>query len=145
MIDLKPFCSREVGREYLRQPFSFGEWTYATNGYVMVRVPRRDDVPENDKVPKLATFEDYPAFDMRPLPIFDLPVGRGTIEKACSVGLAGVPFAKEYIVLLRSLPNVTIPKQPHTANPMPFTFDGGQGLLMPRRSPAAIHVDEPTL
>lgn len=46
MIDLRLFCSADRLRPYLHKPFSYGDWSYATNGYIMVRVPRRDDVPE---------------------------------------------------------------------------------------------------
>ncbi len=31
-------------REYMRAPFSRGEWTYATNGHIAVRVPKIDGV-----------------------------------------------------------------------------------------------------
>ena len=55
-IDLKPFCSTEEYRSYLCQPFSLGDWTYASNGHIGIRVPRRADVPENDKAP--ASIED---------------------------------------------------------------------------------------
>jgi hypothetical protein len=46
MIDLKPYCLTEKFRPYLAAPFSIGEFTYATNGHVLVRVPRREDAPE---------------------------------------------------------------------------------------------------
>lgn len=53
-LDLNQFCdptSREPGRD-LSVPFSLNEHTYATNGHICVRVPRRPDVPENNKAPK---------------------------------------------------------------------------------------------
>lgn len=50
-IDLSHFCYTEDDRSYLKQPWSRGDFTYATNGHIMVRVPRRSDVPENDKAP----------------------------------------------------------------------------------------------
>lgn len=43
MIDLKSFCGT---RTYLSAPFSNGEFTYATNGHIMVRVPRLPDVSD---------------------------------------------------------------------------------------------------
>lgn len=52
MIDLKPFCERaDSYRDYLHQPWSRGAFTYASNGHIAIRVPRRDDVPENEKAP----------------------------------------------------------------------------------------------
>ncbi len=59
MIDLKPFCGDNDIRYYLNEPFSEGEFTYATNGHILIRVPRRDDVPEvsvdsmKNKIPKI--------------------------------------------------------------------------------------------
>lgn len=49
MIDLQKFCGREHERAYLQKPWSRGEWTYATNGKLMVRIPRRPDVPAADE------------------------------------------------------------------------------------------------
>lgn len=48
-IDLKPFCSENDIRYYLNAPFSEGEFSYASNGHILIRVPRRDDVPEVDE------------------------------------------------------------------------------------------------
>jgi hypothetical protein len=61
MIDLKPFCCTEPTRYYLNQPWSVDKFTYASNGHVLVRVARRDDVPENDAAPKVAQF--WESFD----------------------------------------------------------------------------------
>jgi hypothetical protein len=49
MIDLKQFCSTDDLRATLRRPFSHGAFSYATNGVIAVRVPRRPDIPEADK------------------------------------------------------------------------------------------------
>ena len=51
MIDLMPFCSTEKTRYYLNKPFSRGEWTYATNGHICIRVARVDEWPEVAKAP----------------------------------------------------------------------------------------------
>lgn len=42
--DLQPFCSRY--REGITKPFSRGEFTYATNAAILVRVPRIDGVAD---------------------------------------------------------------------------------------------------
>lgn len=47
-IELQQFCSREETRPYICQPFSLGEFTYATNGHIIVRVARRADAGEQD-------------------------------------------------------------------------------------------------
>ena len=48
--DLKRFCcdSKEPYRAAIARPFSQGDWTYATDGRVLIRVPRLDEVPEYD-------------------------------------------------------------------------------------------------
>lgn len=51
MINLKKFYSDDDTRERLKNPHSRGEYTYATNGHILIRVPRRSDVPENDQAP----------------------------------------------------------------------------------------------
>ncbi len=54
MIDLQRFCANDNDpRPQLRQPWKHGEWVYATNGHVCVRVPAATmpDVAECDKAP----------------------------------------------------------------------------------------------
>jgi hypothetical protein len=48
-IDLDMFCCREphASGSDLSVPFSLNGHTYATNGHICVRVPRRPDIPEN--------------------------------------------------------------------------------------------------
>jgi hypothetical protein len=41
---LKDFCSKDPARYYLTEPFTQDEYTYATNGHIMVRVPKIDGV-----------------------------------------------------------------------------------------------------
>ena len=76
-IDLERFCfcGSRPERPELSQPFSIGEWTYATNGHVMVRVPRRADIPENPAAPaKVTTLfeESAPRARYKPAPTFEL-------------------------------------------------------------------------
>jgi hypothetical protein len=101
-IDLQPFCSTDATRRpTICQPFSCGDWTYATNGHIMVRVPRRPDVGEVKNAPMAEKLFDQcgPTADMRPLPQFEFPEpdpsepcatcdGRGTVHDCpdCSCG-----------------------------------------------------------
>lgn len=88
MIDLQQFCSKDEERYYLLKPFSMGEWTYATNGHICVRVPRLPDIAESDKAPKAQTlFKERPEGYQKPnfpdlpeLSDMDCPAcdGRGT-------------------------------------------------------------------
>lgn len=71
-MDLKKFCGSEESRPYLSTPFTIGDWSYATNGHICVRVPRIEDVPAATEekltanVPKL--FADIPEDGYVPLP-----------------------------------------------------------------------------
>ncbi len=49
--DLQQFCSTDSNRDYIRQPWSRGTYTYATNGHVLIRVPRFEMVAETKKAP----------------------------------------------------------------------------------------------
>lgn len=49
-VDLLKFCSKDESRFHLHSPFSKGQWTYATNGHLAIRVAHTD-VPENTKAP----------------------------------------------------------------------------------------------
>ena len=100
MIDLKPFCGDNDVRYYMNAPFSEGEFTYATNGHILVRVARCDDVPEVEveaappKCEKL--FADNPFISAVEIP--DIPPmieadcdccnGYGTHEQKCKTGTA---------------------------------------------------------
>lgn len=52
-LDLKQFCSKDRFREAIVEPFSRGEWSYATNGHLLIRVPRRNDIAEIEKAPHI--------------------------------------------------------------------------------------------
>lgn len=54
MINLQDFCGDENSSFRLATPFSKGEWSYATNGHILIRVPLiaglREDGPNADKM-----------------------------------------------------------------------------------------------
>lgn len=51
--ELMPFCSgKDDLRLVLHQPWSRGEYTFATNGHILVRVARLPEVAENEEAPK---------------------------------------------------------------------------------------------
>ncbi len=52
-LDLKKFCSKDRFRDAITEPFSRGEWSYATNGHLLIRVPRRDDIAEIENSPQV--------------------------------------------------------------------------------------------
>ncbi len=54
MTDLQKFCAdKNSARLALQNPFSRGEWTYATNGHIAVRVARLEEVLDNEKAPNV--------------------------------------------------------------------------------------------
>lgn len=173
-VDLKQFCSED--RFGLLNPFSIGKFTYASNGHIMVRVPRRDDVQENSAAPSHEKVERYfIGFDpslFQPHQAIDIPEnhvvcldcdgsGKEHHCKNCdfpcdscdgsgvlvgqigriSVCIGAAYFDAEYVRLIQSLPNlkVVVPSTKEDIA-MPFSFDGGEGCLMPREIPAAQHI-----
>jgi len=167
--DLRPFCLSNLAklkiRPYLGKPFSIGDFTYATNGYILVRVPVRKaygppDSPvgvETVYAKLLAEISYFPApaidgplFVMRDTPCPNCQ-GRGTLHDCpnCScrcqecagagkeldyavVRLPWAVFDAKYISKIWQLPNPCIAAC-REKGPMPFRFDGGDGLIMPMR------------
>ena len=60
---LQRFCN--VDRESLAVQFTQGEYTYASDGRLIVRVPRLDDVPENPDAPKNVAMNIFAATPFR--------------------------------------------------------------------------------
>lgn len=89
--DLKRFCAESGDiRDFLHKPFSGGAWTYATNGHILLRVPRIDDVAEDNfaanceklfaKTPPPTSFIPVPAATMPPDVECDQCGGSGVID-----------------------------------------------------------------
>lgn len=156
-INLNLFCDPkrcEFGCD-LSVPFSLNGHTYATNGHIAVRVPRRPDIPENKEAVKAEGLPwDFSRVKFGPLPEPELLpdqcwkcAGRGHKHecpdcrcecKACAgsgklpsrVKIGKAVFAGQYIEWVRALPGLEIGK-PKPSTPLPFRFKGGEGLLMP--------------
>ena len=56
--DLERFCSDDISRPSLSAPWSSGDYSYASNGHLIVRVPRMVDIAESDVAPKVAGMFD---------------------------------------------------------------------------------------
>jgi hypothetical protein len=160
-VDLNLFCDpkRRAPGSDLSVPFSLNGHTYASNGHIAVRVPRRPDIPENKEAPNAAERLpwDFSRVKFGPLPEPEpLPDqcwvcdGRGHKHKCpdcrCECehcyGFGKLPprvrigkaiFASQYIEWIQALPGLEIgkPMRQHP-RPLPFRFKGGEGLLMPR-------------
>jgi hypothetical protein len=94
--ELKRFCGTRDFRDYLNAPFSLGEWTYACDGIIAVRIPRIDAVAERE-LPKsmLKLLPNYftkefsewvpvPTVTIRPYENCDICYGTTEIE--CNLG-----------------------------------------------------------
>lgn len=147
MIDLKQFCGKGDYREILNAPFSDSEFTYASNGHIIVRVPRRSDIEPlsggsflpsaqkkfgENKPGELIAIPTLPPLKM--IPCDECEHGcayceNGFVPKMQWVELGDTQFMNHYLHLVVSLPNALI--SPNGKNAAPFTFDGGDGLLMP--------------
>jgi hypothetical protein len=80
-MDLLRFCNPDAEMRGINRPFSRGEWTYATDGRIIIRVPRVDGYDE-DRGPKNAErmFDEAKSREItvwQPLPEYTLEI------KAC--------------------------------------------------------------
>jgi hypothetical protein len=159
-IDLRPFCGDEgSAAAYLMSPWSRGVFTYATNGHVLVRVPRRPDVPEIDGGKALNTeavlrampFADRARFTPLRLNLpaqgaFGCPHCGERInadEVALSVSMRGAIFRGDYIRLIMALPDLRCAPVTEATGPFAFIFSGdGIGALMPMRSGSVLNIEE---
>lgn len=153
MIDLTPFYNTDDIRRNISAPFSDATYTYATNGHIVIRVPLRADVPASDFAPKCdRLFQQFATGDREWLQIPDLPEAimqpciycdtndpdpciecHDTLicERPVSVEIGGSHFARKYLAMIKALPNCVI--APNGLDAAWFKFDGGDGLLMPRK------------
>jgi hypothetical protein len=133
-FDLTPFCaSPEANRCQIERPWSRGKWTYATDGKIVVRIPRDSEVPENKLAPSAmplftAHFKGASGFQ----PIVEAPTPGIETCKLCHRS-----FSTKYLLLIAALPEPEIAVEFGTPlDPLPFRFARGfgQGLVMPRNN-----------
>jgi hypothetical protein len=72
MIDLISFCQTD-GSKAINTPWSEGDYTYASNGHLLVRVPRREDVAEKIEAPNIAGTSLGAGLDKTPAEWVDVP------------------------------------------------------------------------
>jgi hypothetical protein len=65
MIDLNDFCQKD-GSPAIATPWTEGRWTYASNGHLLLRVERREEVPEKIEAPKVSGTSLGEALEKRP-------------------------------------------------------------------------------
>lgn len=70
---LKQFCSRDTTRTQIQQPWSMDGHSFATDGHILMRVPRLDQVAENRDAPETGHLFANSPHTGNFLPIPDLP------------------------------------------------------------------------
>lgn len=156
--DLKPFCSDET-RPSISLPFHEDGWTYATDGRIIIRVPKREDITEVPDRPPVVSktalkFNHDEISGWEPLPENIPPLhketcracgngtdsrdycdeceGEGEFDFPESVPVGKKLIANKYLLLILTLPNPVIaPNATGIHEACPFKFDGGVGLVMP--------------
>ncbi len=170
-INLKLFCSKDDFYRNLHEAFSRGQWTYATDGHVAVRVPlvpgvrTRPDAPPIEKLPfptsetsflpapsvtfPAARYDDCPSCSGRGHK-HDCPAcecacedcrGVGQIIETVTVGIGATIFKAADYIRIQALPGLHLGPLNEKCAPVPFRFEGGDGLIMPTRKAAAKHVE----
>jgi len=77
VLNLDKYCGGDPRRPYLDNPFSFGGYTFSTNGHIIVRVARRDEAPKGAK-PMTEAAAEYAlcidrACEFRPMSAYQFP------------------------------------------------------------------------
>lgn len=156
--ELKKFSSTDPKRRQLCRPWSHGEHSFASDGRIIVRIPKPvENAPAEPDItggarnaPLLFMGVD---FETNPLALPALPELKftdcdycGGLEKPCDEceSTRKLPldqplrvrfnhFNTHLLARIASLPGLRI--YPETSrkcsDPLAFTFDGGDGLLMP--------------
>lgn len=85
MINLQKFCGTDPLREYIKTPFTHGGFTYATNGHIMVRVPKIKGVRRQTKTGTWdAPLKGIEAATFQPFPHKPLPPVREPADEECT-------------------------------------------------------------
>lgn len=157
--DMQKFCGTEERVAEIRHPFTRGDFTYATNGHIMIRVPRLAEDCDQPRAPHAEKlFDMAPAMELAPLPAMELPEpateecpvctegenihdcpnctcscetcdDKGEIQVQVSCDLNGAIYQTKYIRLIQTLPGVLFATNAPQSGSARFAFDGGEGLL----------------
>lgn len=160
-MNIMDFCSDNLDRVSLHHPIAVGEWVYASNGMVAIRVPRElmaETGWPDRHTERVLTYEftraDAYAGVFAPLP----PEGRCGKCDGTGLGICGecgqaarctqcrglghahedviIPpakFAGHLLALIATLPGAELQSPPDARDPSAFRFDGGIGVIMPMR------------
>lgn len=145
------FCSEF--KDYLACPYSVEEWTYATDGRIIIRVPRILNIGTPGATLMGNTEKLFSAWDGLKMKWMDLPDFKEEICEECKGGSCekcdkGLKFlgtemgnklmSHRYLRKIMNLKGLRVsPETGGSLDAMPLMFDtedgGAQGLLMPMR------------
>lgn len=160
---LKLFCEKRTALyqyDSLKEPFSYGPFTYATDGRILVRVKRQKDIPLTPPGSKLrktakgaaAYFRKFPERSFKEV---EVPAQKSVPKNRDGQRIASIGdrnFNMKFLTSMKRLPGlkvrITQSRRPlpdwrdgvntgarmsarGELKPMEFVFDGGCGILMP--------------
>jgi hypothetical protein len=155
--DLQPFCWPDNTRPRLQTPWTREGFTYATDGFICIRVPALPEVTRTDGPVAENTFQSLDMLseaDAIPLSAIAIPEpkpcetcdggnrkevdvdceecdGAGISQEMQLVRIGDVGYQAALLRRLLTLPNVRI--TPDYPGPGRIFFDGGEGAIMPMR------------
>ena len=159
-IDLMQFCERNAMRVWLAEPFGIGEYTYASNGVILVRVPwsvwPSYYLPEEARPASFPTVMEWldgspamaPLPAIPPGPFYEKCLwcagsgeveydeceecdGEGVIEKYTYYRFGTRSFNARYLRMIKALPASQLAIDGPKMDGALFTFSGGRGVVMP--------------
>ncbi len=134
----------------LGQPFSSGKYSYATCGSVLLQVPRHKEIAEAtgsqlDVVKgALKLLENFPEHGFIKIEVPPLTSVRTNADGFQIATIGGANFNMEFLIKMARLPNLKVVPQESSMEAMPFTFDGGRGLVMPTSASARFTINTNT-
>jgi hypothetical protein len=141
-IKLQDFCgAADEWRTWLKQPFSIGDYSYATNGAIAIRVPRQvgvSDLPR-DRIRDVQLIIDKPLALAGRYKTISYRVPRQDCDDAgrlLFVDILGLCISAKYARRIRKLPDVKFTvvsavRSVPLSSALGFRFTGGHGMVMP--------------
>jgi hypothetical protein len=131
----------------LGQPFSSGRYSYATCGRVLLQFPRHKEIAEAtgsqlDVVKgALKLLKDFPKHGFIKIEIPPLTSVRTNADGFQIAKVGEANFNMDFLIKMDRLPNLKVVPRKGSMEAMPFTFDGGRGLVMPTTANARFTIN----
>jgi len=134
-LEIVQFCGQDTYHSpWMMEPFSIGHHTYATDGCICIRVPRRPDVAENPDVPSVVNVGKLFSVEIKcssalptlppenrvmcsecegePSPLSGCDAcddqGYTSNDDDLTIEVGGAPFRAKYLRMISDLPGVSI-------------------------------------